>query len=121
MPWLTTASKPLGVYSVMLWMVLNLVLMVMMIPGDADDLNNYVEVILWVSSLAGLALMKRWDAALTVTALGVTLGTSMGNVFMAYYLGMMGEAFAPVNALRIVVNVVAVVYLFRCVFHGVFR
>jgi uncharacterized membrane protein (DUF2068 family) len=105
----------------MLWMVLNLVLMALMIPGDAEDLNNYVEVVLWVSSLVGLWLMKRWGAALAVTTLGVTLGTSMGNVFMAYYLDMLGELFAPVNALRIVVNVVAVVYLFRCLFRGVFR
>jgi hypothetical protein len=109
--WLSEASRPVGVYAVMLWMVLNLVLMALMIPGDAEDLNNYVEVVLW--------LMKRWGAALAVTTLGVTLGTSMGNVFMAYYLDMLGELFAPVNALRIVVNVVAVVYLFRCLFRGV--
>jgi len=105
----------------MVWMVLNLVLMALMIPGDAEDVNNYVEVVLWVCSIAGLGVRKRWGAALAIAVLGITLGTSMGNVLMAYYTGTLQLLFAPVNALRIVVNAVAVVYLFRCVFRGVFR
>ena len=46
----------------------------------------------------------------------VTLGTSMGIVI--YYPSV--EAYAVVNSLRIVVNVVGVVYLFRLVFAGKF-
>jgi len=102
-------------------MILNVILFAMMIPSDAADLNNYIEVVLWVCSIAGLLLGKRWGGALAITVLGVTLGTSMGNVLMAYYTGTLGLLFAPVNALRIVANAVAIAYLFRCVFRGDFR
>ncbi len=115
---LAAASRAWGVYAVLAWMILNVILFAMMIPSDVADLNNYVEVVLWVCSIAGLLLGKRWGGALAITVLGVTLGTSMGNVLMAYYTGTLGLLFAPVNALRIVVNAVAIVYLFRCVFRG---
>jgi len=118
---LVAASRALGVYAVLAWMVLNVILFVLMIPGDATDLNNYVEVVLWVCSVAGLWLGRRWGAALAITVLGITLGTSMGNVLIGYYTGTLHLLFAPVNVLRIVVNAVAVVYLFRCVFRGCFR
>jgi hypothetical protein len=68
-----------------------------------------------------LVMMKKWGAALTVAVLGITLGTSTGNVLLAYYLSMLHEPFAHVNALRIVVNAVAIVYLFKCIFSGKFR
>jgi len=118
---LAAASRALGVYAVLAWMILNVILFAMMIPSDAADLNNYIEVVLWVCSIAGLLLGKRWGGALAITVLGVTLGTSMGNVLMAYYTGTLGLLFAPVNALRIVANAVAIAYLFRCVFRGDFR
>ena len=91
-----------------------------MIPGDPQDLNNYIEVILWLPSFVGLLMMKKWGAALTVSVLGITLGTSMGNVLLAYYTDTMHEPFAPVNALRIVVNAVAIVYLFKNIFSNKF-
>ncbi len=115
------AQRATGVYAVIAWMVVNVVLFALMIPGDAADVNNYVEVALWACSAAGLCLNRRWGAALAITVLGVTLGTSMGNVLLAYYTGTLQLLFAPVNALRIVVNAVAIVYLFRCVFRGEFR
>jgi hypothetical protein len=71
---------------------------------------------LWIPSIAGLWLMKKWGAALSIATLCVTLGTSMGIVI--YYPSF--EAYALVNSLRIVVNVVGVVCLFRLVFAGKF-
>ena len=71
---------------------------------------------LWIPSIAGLLSMKKWSAPLMIATLCVTLGTSMGIVI--YYPSV--EAYAVVNSLRIVVNVVGVVCLFRLVFAGKF-
>ena len=97
-------------------MALNVALFILLIPSDYQDLNNYIELMLWIPSIAGLWLMKKWGAALTIVTLCVTLGTSMGIVI--YYPSF--EAYALVNSLRIVVNVVGVVCLFRLVFAGKF-
>ena len=92
-------------------------LFILLIPGDSQDPNNYIELMLWIPSITGLWLMKKWGAALTIATLCVTLGTSMGIVI--YYPSL--EAYALVNSLRIIVNVVGIVYLFRLVFAGKFN
>jgi len=109
------------IYLLILWMIINVLLFIAMIPGDPQDLNNYIEVVLWIPSIVGLWMMKKWGAALTVAVLGITLGTSMGNVLLAYYLSMLHEPFAPTNALRIVVNAAAIIYLFKNIFSNKFR
>jgi len=55
-------------------------------------------------------------AALSIAAMCITLGASMGIVL--YYPSL--EAYALINLLRIVVNVVGVFYLFELVFAGKF-
>ena len=102
-------------------MLLNVLIFLAMIPGDYQDLNNYIEVILWIPSIVGLSLMKKWGAALTVAVLAITLGTSMGIVLFAHYLSLLHDPHVPINVLRIVVNAVAIVYLFRSIFSGKFR
>lgn len=101
-------------------MLLNVLLFLAMIPGDPQDVNNYIEVLLWIPSIIGLWTMKKVGATLSVTVLGVTIGTSMYIVLEAYYLDMLSEAFAPINALRIAVNAVAIVYLFKQIFANKF-
>ena len=86
------------------------------IPGDFEDPNNYIELMLWIPSIVGLLLMKKWGAALSISTMCTTLGTSMGIVL--YYPSL--EAYALINSLRIVVNLVGVVYLFKLVFAGKF-
>jgi hypothetical protein len=102
-------------------MTINVLLFLAMIPGDPQDLNNYIEVILWIPSIVGLLMMTKWGAALSVSVLSITLGTSMGNVLLAYYLAVLHEPFAPINALRIVINAAAIVYLFKKIFSNKFR
>jgi len=114
-------EKSLTLYLLVFWMIINVLLFLAMIPGDPQDLNNYIEVILWIPSIVGLLMMKKWGAALTVAVLAITLGTSMGNVLLAYYLSVLHEPFAPINALRIVVNAAAIVYLFKNMFSNKFR
>ena len=38
-------KRPTGIYLALVWMVLNLVLFILMIPGDSTDINNYIEII----------------------------------------------------------------------------
>ncbi|PVX25602.1 MAG: hypothetical protein CW716_07745 [Candidatus Bathyarchaeum sp.] len=116
----TPTERPLAVYFLIIWMLLNVLLFLAMIPSDPQDLNNYIELVLWVPSIIGLWIMKKWGTALSVTVLGVTTGTSMYIVLEAYYLDMLNEAFASINGLRIVVNAVVMVYLFRSIFSGKF-
>ena len=116
-----SSKRPVWLYFVLVWMVLNLVLLALMIPGDSTDLNNYVEVILWAASIGLLATMRKAGAAFAISVLCITLGTSMFNVFIGYYENLLNEPFVYVNALRIAVNVVVVAYLFKAVFDGKFK
>ena len=115
------ASRPIGVYVLIVWMALNIVLFALLIPGDAQDLNNYIEIVFWVISAVSLWSMKKSGVALVVAVLCITLGTSMGNVLLAYYTNLMAEPVAYVNALRIVLNAVAAIYLFRLIFANKFK
>ncbi len=92
-----------------------------MIPGDAEDLNNYIELVLWIPSIVGLLLMKKWGIALTTAVMCITLGTSRGNLLLAYYTNLMTAPFAYVNALRIIVNAAIAVFLFRSIFQIRFK
>jgi hypothetical protein len=114
-------KRPVGIYLIIVWMAINLVLLALMIPGDHSDLNNYIEPILWAASMAGLLTMKKAGAAFATSVLCITLSTSMFNVLIAYYTGNTGEPVAYVNALRIVINAVTVVYMFKSIFAGKFK
>jgi hypothetical protein len=94
-------KRPIGICLILVWMALNLLLFIIMIPGDSTDINNYIEVILWVASIGWLATMKKAGGAFAVAVLCITLGTSMFNVLLGYYTNTLGELFVYVNALRI--------------------
>ncbi len=85
------AERPVGIYLILAWMALNLLLFIIMIPGDSTDINNYIEVILWVASIGWLASMKKAGVAYTVVVLCITLGTSMFNVLLGYYTNTLGD------------------------------
>ncbi|MFA5365858.1 MAG: hypothetical protein WC325_11815 [Candidatus Bathyarchaeia archaeon] len=108
--------KTAATYLILAWMAINLLLMVLLIPGDIEDANNYVELILWSASIVGLWTMKKAGAALTTAVLCITLSTSMGIVFLAYYNNLMLEPVAYINALRIVINAAIIVYMFKNIF-----
>jgi hypothetical protein len=102
-------------------MILNIILFALMLPQDSTDINNYIELILWATSIAGLLSMRKAGVALTICILCITLSTSMGIILLAYYAGAIGQAVTYVNALRIAVNLAAVVYLFKGIFAGEFK
>jgi hypothetical protein len=111
-------KRPLGVYPVILWMAINVFLLLNMTLSHPEQPDSYIEVALWIPSIAGLWLMKKWGVALSAAVLCIALGISMGNVLSAYYTAQL--AFVPVNTLRIILNAAATVYLFKCVFASKF-
>jgi hypothetical protein len=116
-----TPKKPLGVYLIMLWMAINILLLIAMILRHPEELNSFIEVMLWIPSIAGLWLMKKWGAALAVAVLCITLGISMGNLLLVYRSSTMQLTFVPVNTLRIILNAAASAYLFKCIFANRFK
>ena len=114
-------KRPIGVYFVIVWMVLNIAVFLLLIPGDQQDLNNYIEPVLLAASAIGLFTMKKAGAALATAVMCITIGNGVDNVLLAYYNNLMTEPVAYVNALRVVLTVVAVVYLFKLMFAGKFK
>ena len=47
-------------------MVINIVLMLLILPEDYMDLNNWIELGLWTISIAALLSMKKWGIAFVI-------------------------------------------------------
>jgi hypothetical protein len=108
-------KRPIAIYLILAWMSVNGVFMVLELTvfGDATDLNNSLELILWVVSIAGLASTRKWGVALPAFTLTYTLSTSMNNII--YY------SLWTINGPRVVINAIAIVYLFKSIFAGKFK
>ena len=87
-------------------MAVNVLLMLMLLPDDYMDMNNWIELGLWISSIAGLVSSKKWGTALTVFTLIYTLSTSVSIVI--YYQVWL-------NLVRVIVNSILTVYLFKLI------
>jgi hypothetical protein len=116
---ISKSKKSLGIYLVMLWMAINVIMLTYMILTHPDQPNSFIEMILWIPSIAGLWLMKKWGAALSAAVLCITLGISTSNLLLAYYSPSQ-LPFVPVNTLRIILNATAFAYLFKCIFANKF-
>jgi hypothetical protein len=102
-----TRKSPI-LYAIAAWMALNIVLMItIIINGDWQDLNNWIEIALWATSIPALLSMKKWGAAFAIFTLIYTLSTSMG--ILIYYQ-------VWINALRVIINAAIIIYLFRRIF-----
>jgi len=100
-------SKSPILYGVAAWMVLNLALMVLIIlNGDVEDLNNWIEIALWLAAVPAVLSGKKWGFAFAIFVLAYTLSTSVGIII--YYQVWL-------NALRFL-NVPIVIYLFDQIF-----
>jgi hypothetical protein len=108
-------AKSASTYLIILWMAINAVFMVLELTvfGDASDLNNSIELVLWVASIAGLVSMLKWGLALSIFTFCYTLSTSVSNVI--YYSVWL------VNVPRVIINAVVIVYLFSSLFAGKFK
>ena len=102
-----TKRSPI-IFAVAFWMALNIFLMItLIINGDWQDLNNWIEIAIWAISIPALISMKKWGTAFAIFTLIYTLSTSMG--ILIYYQ-------VWINALRVIINAAIIIYLFRRIF-----
>ncbi len=103
-----TKTERLATYLIVIWMMINILLMIaMIVSGDEEDLNNWIEIALWTFSIVGLLSMKKWGAAFAIFTLCYTLSTSMG-ILIYFQIWL--------NAVRVIINPVIIIYLFRTIF-----
>ncbi len=109
----TETKRPPVIYVIAVWMVVSIMVLVLsLLSGDTADLNNWIEIVLWIISIAGVLSMRKWGVAFAIFTLSYTFSTSMGIVI--YYQ-------IWINAIRVVVNVPIIIYLFRELFGGKFK
>jgi hypothetical protein len=107
------SKRPALLYGIAVWMALNIVLMALAIlNGDVADLNNWIEIALWVTSIAGLLSTRKWGVAFAIFTLAYSLSTSVG--ILIYYQ-------VWINAIRVIINVPIIIYLFRKLFDAKFK
>ncbi len=109
----STIKRPFLLYGITVWMGLNIVLMTLAIlDGDVTDLNNWIEIALWVAAIGGLLSTRKWGVAFALVTLSYTLSTSVG--ILIYYQ-------VWINSIRIIVNIPIIIYLFKMVFDSKFK
>jgi hypothetical protein len=111
---MTQATTRLPVlYAIAAWMVVNILLMALiLLNGDVQDLNNYIEIALWTISIPALLSTKKWGVAFAIFVLIYTLSTSVG--ILIYYQVWL-------NAIRVAINIPTIIYLFKALFEGKFK
>lgn len=107
-----SAKRTPIIYALSVWAVINILLMALLIlSGDVEDLNNYIEIALWTLTIPALLSGKKWGAAFAIAVLMYTLSTSVG--ILIYYQVWL-------NAVRLI-NIPAAVLLFKALFDGKFK
>lgn len=100
-------------FAIVVWMIVNILLMVTLIAsGDAEDLNNWIEISFWVISIPAILSTKKWGVAFAIFVLIYTLSTSVG-ILIYYQIWL--------NAIRVIINLPIIIYLFNSFFHGKFK
>jgi hypothetical protein len=66
------------------------------LSGDIADLNNWIELGLWITSIVRVLFSLKWGFAFAIFTLSYTLSTSMGNVI---YYGIW------INTIRVIINI----------------
>jgi hypothetical protein len=104
----TETHRTPAIYAIVAWMILSIIIVTLSLQsGDTADLNNWVEIAFWITSIAGVLSMKKWGFTFAIFTLSYTLSTSMGNVI---YYGIW------INAMRVIINIPIIIYLFRRIF-----
>lgn len=81
--------------------------MLMMLPEDFMDLNNWIELALWTASVFALLSTKKWGTAFLIFTLCYTLSTSVG-IIIYYQIWL--------NTIRVIINTPLIIYLFNKLF-----
>lgn len=99
------------VYPIVAWMIVNIILLLVLLPADYMDLNNWIELVLWIGSIGGLLSMRKRGAALALFTLIYTFSTSV-SIIIYYQIWL--------NAVRVVINAPVIIYIFNEMFAGKF-
>ncbi len=104
-----------AIYALLIWMIINATFYTAELTtlNDAMDLNNSIMLVLWVISILGLALMKKWGAALSAFTFSYAFAFNTFNVI--YY-----EIYL-LNGTSAIVNAIAVIVIFTQIFKNKFR
>ena len=105
------SSRSTMTYLIVVWMAINVLIMLLMLPEDYMDPNNWIELVLWASSIAGLLSIKKWGAALATFTLCYTLSTSVG-ILIYYQIWLNAVCFT---------NTLLIIYMFRSIFEAKFK
>ncbi len=109
----TKTKRDVTLYAIAAWMIINILFMVLLIVnGDVADLSNWIEIALWAISIPALLSTKKWGIAFTLFTLIYTLSTSMG-ILIYFQIWL--------NALRVLINLPIIIYLFHSVFQAKFK
>ena len=103
----SAVNQKMTTYLITCWIAINILIMLLLLPQDYMDGNNWIELALWSSSLVGLWAMRKWGIALTTFTLIYTLSISVSIVI--YYQVWL-------NIIRIVINGTLIIYMFRRIF-----
>jgi len=107
------SSHSITKYALAAWAVINILLMAMiLLSGDVEDLNNYIEIALWTLTVPAVLSGKKWGIAFVIFTLVYTLSTSVAIII--YYQVWL-------NAIRVAINLPAAIYLFKVLIEGKFR
>lgn len=62
-----TSKRSIVNYALAAWAVINVILMAMiLLNGDAEDLNNYIEITLWTLSIPAVLPGKKWGITFAI-------------------------------------------------------
>lgn len=107
---LLAQKNQLALIAIAAWAVINILLMLLLtLSGDVQDLNNYLEIGLWIAAVPAVLSARKWGVAFAIFVLVYTLSTSMGIII--YYQ-------VWINAIRVAINIPAIIYLFKALFEG---
>ena len=83
----TETHRPSAIYAIVAWMILSIIIVTLSIlSGDTADLNNWIEIALWITLIAGVPIHEEMGFRLAIFTLSYTLSTSsMSN---AIYYGI---------------------------------
>lgn len=106
-------KSKLALAAIAAWAAINILIMFLLtLGGDVQDLNNYLEIGLWIAAVPAVLSARKWGVAFAIFVLIYTLSTSMGIII--YYQVWL-------NAIRVAINIPAIIYLFKVLFEGKMR
>jgi hypothetical protein len=104
---------PVAVNALLVWMAINAVFFALEVTlfNDAQDANNSILLILWITSMATLLLTKKTGYAVSIFTLIYAFCFNAFNII--YFSADLPFAALLINIASAAINAVAFIYLFK--------